>query len=145
MTNKKIRVLIIDDEPLARKRIRHLLEEDPSFETIGECEDGLSAVVRIMEDLNKRVPDYLWLSLLMEEPPPAAAVVDSTTEGAVACTPQEPKAERVTVEGNDDMPVNALKADRYELTTILPTSFSADMPISVRLPKSLSRQGSSIT
>jgi DNA-binding LytR/AlgR family response regulator len=34
-SDKKIRILIIDDEPLARKRIRRLLDEDPDFEIFG--------------------------------------------------------------------------------------------------------------
>jgi Tfp pilus assembly protein PilN len=55
--------------------------------------------VRIMEDLNRRVPDYLWLSLLMEEPNPVAAVQDSSTDSTAAWAPEEPPIKRVTVEG----------------------------------------------
>ena len=56
---KKIRVLIIDDEPLARKRIRQLLDEDQDFEILGECADGRHAVVEILE----RRPDLIFLDV----------------------------------------------------------------------------------
>jgi Tfp pilus assembly protein PilN len=52
--------------------------------------------VRIMEDLSRRVPDYLWLSLLKEEP--RAAVVD-TSAGGTASAPAGPATNKVTLEG----------------------------------------------
>jgi Tfp pilus assembly protein PilN len=55
--------------------------------------------VRIMEDLSRRVPDYLWLSLLMEEVPPTVAVPDSGTDSTAATAPVEPPTNRVTIEG----------------------------------------------
>jgi len=45
----KIRVLIVDDEPLARQRVRLLLGEEPDVEVIGESEDGFEAVDQIQE------------------------------------------------------------------------------------------------
>jgi two-component system LytT family response regulator len=59
----KIRALIIDDEPLARQRIRLLLAEEPDFEIIGECEDGVEAVGRI----TATKPDLLFLDVQMPE------------------------------------------------------------------------------
>ena len=41
---RKIRVLIVDDEPAARERIRDLLAGQPDAEVAGECGDGREAV-----------------------------------------------------------------------------------------------------
>ena len=39
----KIRTLIVDDEPLARDRLRQLLQDEPEIELAGECADGHEA------------------------------------------------------------------------------------------------------
>ena len=39
-----LRVLIVDDEPLARRRLKALLGDEPEIEIAGECEDGASAI-----------------------------------------------------------------------------------------------------
>src|SRR5436190_3553426 len=43
----RIRVLIVDDESLARDRTRQLLEEEPDIEIVGECASGTEAVAAI--------------------------------------------------------------------------------------------------
>ena len=43
----KIRTLIIDDEPLARRNLRLLLEKDPQIEILEECRNGREAVKAI--------------------------------------------------------------------------------------------------
>ena len=58
---KKIKTLIVDDEPLARRTIRDLLLDDPEIDVTGECGDGLEAVTRIRE----RPPDLLFLDIQM--------------------------------------------------------------------------------
>ena len=60
-TEKKIKVLIVDDEPLARQNIRVLLKEDPSIELIGECGSGAEA----LKAIQKRAPDLLFLDIQM--------------------------------------------------------------------------------
>ncbi len=40
----KIRTIIVDDEPLARKRLRLLLEKETDVEIIAECQNGHEAV-----------------------------------------------------------------------------------------------------
>jgi len=55
------RVLIVDDEPLARERIRTLLSEDTGFEVAGEAGDGATAAQAIMA-LN---PDLVFLDVQM--------------------------------------------------------------------------------
>ena len=56
-----IRVLIVDDEPLARRGIRVRLERMAGIEVIGECENGDEAVTAI-EDLR---PDLVFLDVQM--------------------------------------------------------------------------------
>ena len=43
----KIRAFIVDDEQLARQRVRLLLNEEPDVEVIGESEDGFEAVDQV--------------------------------------------------------------------------------------------------
>lgn len=57
----KIRALIIDDEPLARERIRSLLEQEEDLELLGECADGPAAVAAI----NEHRPDLIFLDVQM--------------------------------------------------------------------------------
>jgi two-component system, LytTR family, response regulator len=47
--NEKITALIVDDEPLARKFIRRMLEKHPSVEIVAECGNGKEAVTSILE------------------------------------------------------------------------------------------------
>ena len=58
---KKIRTLIVDDEPLARRTIRDLLAADPDVEVVGECGTGAEAV----ESVRARPPDLLFLDIQM--------------------------------------------------------------------------------
>ena len=59
----KIQVLIVDDEPLARERIRKLLQKEADLEIIGECADGIEAVAAI----RKQRPDLVFLDVQMPE------------------------------------------------------------------------------
>ncbi|UCC74299.1 MAG: response regulator transcription factor [Gemmatimonadota bacterium] len=56
-----IRVLIVDDEPLAREGLRKLCERDPEIEVVGECADGRAAAAAI-EQIE---PDLLLLDIQM--------------------------------------------------------------------------------
>lgn len=58
---KRLKTLIVDDEPLARRTIRDLLAEDPEVEVIGECGGGAEAV----ESISQRAPDLLFLDIQM--------------------------------------------------------------------------------
>ena len=59
----KIRALIVDDEPLARRGIRTQLRSQPQVEVIGECANGLEAVDAIRE----HSPDLVFLDVQMPE------------------------------------------------------------------------------
>lgn len=58
---EKIKVLIIDDEALARQVIRKFLEEQPEIDIIGECENGFDAL-KVITDAK---PDLLFLDIQM--------------------------------------------------------------------------------
>jgi two-component system, LytTR family, response regulator len=60
---KKIRTLIVDDEPVARRGIRRELERDPDVQIVGECSDGYQAVAAIQETS----PELVYLDLQMPE------------------------------------------------------------------------------
>lgn len=59
----KIKTLIVDDEALARDRLRRLLNEEPEIELVGEAGDGQTALERI-ESLK---PDLVFLDVQMPE------------------------------------------------------------------------------
>jgi two-component system, LytTR family, response regulator len=73
--------MIVDDEPLARERVRTLLEEEPDIELLGECGSGPEA----LEAMQARRPDLLFLDVQMPEmdgfevlralPPPLPVVI----------------------------------------------------------------------
>jgi two-component system, chemotaxis family, protein-glutamate methylesterase/glutaminase len=44
----KVRVLVVEDSITIRKRLVEVLEEDPSFEVVGEAEDGRQAIDRCL-------------------------------------------------------------------------------------------------
>ena len=60
---RKFRTLIVDDEPLARRRIKRLLARDPDIEIAGEGGNGRDAIAAI-QDLS---PDLLFLDVQMPE------------------------------------------------------------------------------
>jgi DNA-binding LytR/AlgR family response regulator len=61
MTAGRIKTLLVDDEPIARKVLREELEELPDVDVIGEAENGAQALERI-DALN---PDLVFLDLQM--------------------------------------------------------------------------------
>ena len=59
----KIRTLIVDDEELARQRVRLLLDEEPDVEIIGESGDGFQAV----DEIQASKPDLVFLDVQMPD------------------------------------------------------------------------------
>lgn len=58
-----LRTLIVDDEALARERLRGFLAGESDIEIIGECGDGAEAI----EVLEREQPDLLFLDVQMPE------------------------------------------------------------------------------
>jgi len=89
---EKIRVLIVDDEPAARRGIRYLLQNEPDAIVIGDCGSGIEAVRTIESDR----PDLVFLDVRMPEldgfgvlealrvEPPAVIFVTAFDDHAVA-------------------------------------------------------------
>lgn len=62
MTDEQtLRVVIVDDEPLARAVIREYLKAHPGVEVVAECGNGFEAVKAVSE----RSPDLLFLDVQM--------------------------------------------------------------------------------
>ena len=59
----RIRALIVDDEPLARRKIRRMLARDHAVEVVGECSSGREAIGAI----KSLSPDLLFLDVQMPE------------------------------------------------------------------------------
>lgn len=60
---EKIRTVIVDDEPLARRGIRAQLKCEKDIEIISECRNGLEAV----KALESQAPDLVFLDVQMPE------------------------------------------------------------------------------
>lgn len=60
---KRLRTLIVDDEPIARRHLRVYLEREPDVEITGECRGGREAVQAIRE----RRPDLVFLDVQMPD------------------------------------------------------------------------------
>lgn len=58
-----MRIAIVDDEPLARERLRRLLDQLPGYELVGEASDG-EAALRMIDD---EEPDVVLLDIRMGE------------------------------------------------------------------------------
>ena len=81
----KIRALIVDDEQLARQRVRLLLGEEPDVEVIAESGDGFEAVDQIQATepdlifLDVQMPDMDGFEVLRRVPQASLPVVIFTT------------------------------------------------------------------
>jgi two-component system, LytTR family, response regulator len=56
-----VKVLIVDDEPLARRGVTLRLRNNANVEIVGECSDGVSAVDKVLE----LSPDLVFLDVQM--------------------------------------------------------------------------------
>lgn len=59
----KIKTLIVDDEPLARDRVRRFLRDEPDIEIIGECGNGAEAI----QTIKQSKPDLVFLDIQIPE------------------------------------------------------------------------------
>jgi two-component system LytT family response regulator len=60
---KKIRTIIVDDEPLARSNLSVLLRSDPGIDLVKECGSGVEALTEI----RSAKPDLIFLDVQMPE------------------------------------------------------------------------------
>jgi len=63
VSGKRLRVLVVDDEPLARSNLTVLLRNDPDVEWVRECGGGAAAV----EEIADSRPDLVFLDVQMPE------------------------------------------------------------------------------
>ena len=63
MPSAPVRTVIVDDEPLARDKLRAFLARHPEFELVGEAGDGMTAV-GLIDELQ---PDLVLLDIQMPE------------------------------------------------------------------------------
>jgi two-component system LytT family response regulator len=61
VTTRRIRVLIVDDEPLARQRIEDLLAREGNVEIVGTADNGVAAI----DAIRTLKPDLLFLDVQM--------------------------------------------------------------------------------
>ena len=61
--SSQIRVVIVDDEPLAREMLREMLQSDPQVTIVGESSNGREA----LDVSNCTAPDLLFLDIQMSE------------------------------------------------------------------------------
>ncbi|MFD7169643.1 response regulator [Streptomyces violascens] len=103
MTEAPIRVLIADDQPLVRRGLSLILSPDPSFEVVGEAENGAQAV-----DLARRLrPDVVVMDIRM----PVLDGVGATGELAAAVPACRVLA--LSTFDMDEYVVGALRAGAY--------------------------------
>jgi two-component system, LytTR family, response regulator len=62
-SDRRVRVLLVDDEPLARFALRDRLSRQPGVEIVGECASGKSA----MRAIQRRSPQLVFLDIQMPD------------------------------------------------------------------------------
>jgi len=99
MTDKDIRVLVVDDHAVVREGIRGVLASTPGFTVVGEAEDGAKA----LELIDERDPDVVVLDVTM----PGMSGLE-----AAATLRQQSKDVRVLILSMHDHPEYVLQAVR---------------------------------
>lgn len=61
MNDDKIKIMIVEDHTIVREGIRELLARNPSFEVVGEAEDGMEAI----KLAPKVMPDIILMDISM--------------------------------------------------------------------------------
>jgi DNA-binding NarL/FixJ family response regulator len=135
----KIRVLIVDDQVVARKGIHMFLSTDPSIQIVGEAENGQDAV-RQAKSLQ---PDVILMDLLM----PEGAGIEAITE-IKYCIP-DVKVVVLTMSGDEIGFMTAMKAgadgyllkraDGEELLQAIHAAQRGDVPLDPRIAPYLPR------
>lgn len=111
-----MRVVIVDDEPLARDKLKVFLQRHPQLELVGEAGDGLDAV----DTINRLKPDLVLLDIQMPE-------LDGLE--VVSALEQDPLPQIIFVTAYDQYAVKAfeLGAVDYLLKPVAPDRFDLAM------------------
>jgi two-component system LytT family response regulator len=96
-----LRVLIVDDEPLARERVKDLLAEATDMELVGECRNGHEAIAAIKTER----PDLVLLDVQMPGP---------DGFGVVRALPPENPPAVIFVTAHRDFAVQAFEANALD-------------------------------
>lgn len=108
-----IRVVLVDDEPPARRKLRHLLSSETDFAVIGEAGSGSQAV----EMLDRLQPDLTFLDIQLP---------DSTGFDILESLERRDAMQVVFVTAHDDFAVKAFEvhAIDYLLKPVEPSRFA---------------------
>ncbi|MFL6299439.1 MAG: LytR/AlgR family response regulator transcription factor [Terriglobales bacterium] len=109
---RSTRVVIADDEPIARERIRKLLAEEPDCHVVAECGDGHQAI----EAIRQHSPDVVFLDVEMPKVDGFSAMeaVQSNSSAAVVfVTADEQHAVRAFDEGAADFLLKPFSGERF--------------------------------
>ena len=78
------RVMIVDDEPLARERLKRFLEDDSQYDVVAEAGDGIAALDWLRAHQSGETADIVLLDIRMPGPDGVATAAD------IAALPQPP-------------------------------------------------------
>jgi two-component system LytT family response regulator len=111
-----IRAVLIDDEPPARRKLRHLLSPEPDIDIVGEAGSGAQAV----ELLNRFQPDLAFLDIQLP---------DCTGFDVVRSLQYRDRLHLVFVTAHDDFALKAFEVHAldYLLKPVEPSRFSQSL------------------
>jgi two-component system LytT family response regulator len=115
MDTKPIRVLIADNDVLARLKIREMLENDSDIQIVAESGIGADAV----EEIRKHHPDLLFLDVLipsMEGLNVLQALEEEELPAVILVTPFDPYGLKTLALHGLDYICKPLEYDRFENT-----------------------------
>lgn len=109
---RPIRVMLVDDDPMVRMGLRHMLGAAPDLEVVAEVSDG----DEVIGGVQAHRPDVVVLDVRM------ARVGGIETIAAVKARPEAPKVLMFTVFDHDDVAQRAIRAgaDGFLLKTASP-------------------------
>ncbi|HEX4170017.1 MAG TPA: LytTR family DNA-binding domain-containing protein [Bryobacteraceae bacterium] len=109
-----IRTVLVDDEPPASRKLRHLLSAEPDFEIVGEAESAAAAI----EVLGRLQPDLVFLDI---------GLPDATGFDVVEALDRRRNMQIIFVTAYDDFALKAFEVHAldYLLKPVEPGRFSA--------------------